>query len=113
MGKPVADTDSNSGYLTKARSAAELRSPARDDGTIARILWKLAMVQKNNHASISVGESNEVDELLARAYNARSQLTAAREGGEGEIFDLDNRAGMTEYEVEEESFDMLVPGHFR
>ena len=52
----------NKGYLKKALAIAELRSPSRDDGTIARILFKMAR------------------RLRTRADVARKILTRAGEG---------------------------------
>jgi hypothetical protein len=109
----MGNVDPALGFLNKARNIAELRSPARDDGTIARILWKIAMVLKNQPGGTSLADANEAGRLLARAYNARSTLTASGEGGEGELYELERRDAMTEMEREEESFDLLVPGYFR
>jgi len=109
----MGNVDPALGFLNKARNIAELRSPARDDGTIARILWKIAMVLKNQPGGTSLAEANEANQLLTRAYNARSALTASGEGGEGELYELERRDAMTEMEKEEESFDLLVPGYFR
>jgi hypothetical protein len=103
----------NRGFLAKARKIAELRSPARDDGHIARALWKTAMVLRNQPAGVSPQDMKKSEQLLARAYNAKSQLIASGEAGEGEICDCDARDRMTEMEKEEESFDLLIPGYFR
>lgn len=109
----MGNIDPALGYLAKARNIAELRSPARDDGTIARILWKTAVVLKNQPGGTTVKEAQEAEQLLARAYFARSTLAASGEGGEGELYELDRREAMSEMEREEESFDLLVPGYFR
>lgn len=109
----MGNTEPALGFLAKARNIAELRSPARDDGTIARILWKIAMVLKNQPSGMSVKDAQEADQLLARAYVAKAALTGTGEAGEGEIYDLDRREAMTEMDKEEESFDLLVPGYFR
>jgi tetratricopeptide (TPR) repeat protein len=109
----MGNTDPALGFLSKARHIAELRSPLRDDGTIARILWKISMVLRNQPSGMSVKEAKEADQILARAYLARSALTESGEAAEGEIYDLDRREAMSEMEREEESFDLLVPGYFR
>lgn len=109
----MGNTEPALGFLAKARNIAELRSPSWDDGTIARILWKTAMVLRNRPSGMLVKDAQEADQLLARAYAAKAALTATGWAGEGEIYDLDRREAMTEMEKEEESFDLLVPGYFR
>lgn len=71
------------------------------------------MILKNNPAGTGLKDAKEAEQLLARAYIARSALTASGEGGEGELYSQDQRDRMTEEELEEESFDLLVPGYFR
>jgi hypothetical protein len=102
----------NKGFLAKVRNIAELRSPARDDGPVARILWKTAMILRNQPAGVSLQDMKESEQLLGRAYNAKSQLLMSGEAGEGEIYDRDARDRMTEMEKEEDGFDLLVPGYF-
>jgi hypothetical protein len=109
----MGNIDPALGYLAKARNIAELRSPGRDDGTIARILWKTANVLKNQPGGTTIKQAQEAEQLLARAYSARSTLSASGEGGEGELYELERRDAMSEMEKEEESFDLLVPGYFR
>ena len=99
------------GFLNKARNIAELRSPARDDGTIARILWKIANILRNNPAGTTLAQGQEAEQLLARAYKARSALQASGEAGEPR--DQFNQEAMTEKEEEEVSFELLVPGLYR
>lgn len=71
------------------------------------------MVLRNQPAGVSLQDMKESEQLLARAYNAKSQLISSGEAGEGEIYNHDARDRMTEMEKEEESFDLLVPGYFR
>ncbi len=104
----------NSGFLNKARNIAELRSPARDDGTIARILWKIAMVLRNNPDGTSLAHAQEAEQLLARAYNARAALQASGEAGEPrDEYNQDLRYPMSEKDEEKISFELLVPGLYR
>jgi hypothetical protein len=102
------------GFLAKARGIAELRSPARDDGTIARILWKTAQVLRENPAGVSVRDAKEAGDLLHRAYLARAALVACNEAGESDAVGMsvtgNDQAGVID---EEELFDLLVPGYYR
>lgn len=95
------------GYLAKARSIAELRSPTRDDGTVARILWKTAQALKYH---VSGAGNEEARQLLERAYAARDALNASGEAVDVPFNDDEERP---EIENEEETFDQLVPGYFR
>jgi len=89
-------------HLDKARIIAELRSPNRDDGPIARILWKTAIVLESN----PLGQhAKEAQELRNRAAVAQQQLISAGEGGELPHNDEDN----TERNEEKDSYDVLVP----
>jgi hypothetical protein len=123
----IGNIDPALGFLAKARNIAELRSPARDDGTIARILWKTATVLKNQPSGTTLKDTREAELLLNRAYNARAQLVSSGEAGEGEAIakledmgnsedggdgdpDMEKKKTM---EREEASFDLLVPGYFR
>lgn len=87
-------------HLSRARSIAELRSPTRDDGTNARILWMLARVLATDESTAVAAE-----ELRVRAEVARRTLVAAGEsavvGGELEGDDV----GLL--------YDALVPIFFR
>lgn len=103
-------------YLRKARNIAELRSPTRDDGTIARILWKTAMVLLANPEGLGVPETKDAEDLLNRAFNARSALITSGEGTEIKEIDLLDSVDTddkTRKELDEESFDLLVPIFFR
>lgn len=75
----LIDTFYNRGYFSKARSIAELRSPSRDDGTVARILWKTAQVLLDDVS----GEGNEeAQQLLDRANLAKAKLVASGESAD-------------------------------
>jgi hypothetical protein len=94
------------GYLNKARQIAELRSPNHDDGVIARILWKTAVVLESD----VLGKfTSEADGLRQRAEVARKQLVANREGGLIPFIDEDD----AERDQEEDSYDALVPLFYR
>jgi len=72
------------------------------------------MVLRDNPAGTSLAAAKEAEQLLARAYNAARALQASGEGGEsGDRYDPEAREQMNERELEEESFDLLVPGFFR
>lgn len=94
------------GYLKKALEIAELRSPTRDDGVIARILWKMAVVLESD----TFGSfSSEAAGLRTRAEVARRQLLSSGEGGVIPFIGEDD----AERNQEEDSFDALVPLYFR
>lgn len=93
------------GYLEKALSIAELRSPSRDDGTIARILFKMAKVLEND-----VLAGPQAQQLRNRADVARRELTALGEGHTVEVLDDD---GNVDYDEEDDAYDALVPIFFR
>jgi len=83
-----------------------LRSPTRDDGVIARILWKTAVVLESD----VLGKfSSEADALRQRAEVARAQLMANGEGGKIPFIDEDD----AERDQEEDSYDALVPLFYR
>lgn len=92
--------------LQKALTIAELRSPNRDDGQIARILWKTALVLEND----TLGKyAEEADSYRIRAAVAQQQMLASGEGGEipyVDEYDADR-------DLEEHSYDALVPLFFR
>jgi hypothetical protein len=92
------------GWLKKALSIAELRSPNRDDGPIARILWTLAKVLDSEGR-----HQEEAEELRSRAAVAAQELIAA--GAVGVIPALDNI--YSDRDVEKDSYDALVPLFYR
>jgi hypothetical protein len=59
------------------------------------------------------GGATEANLLLNRAYNAKAALVASGEAGEAELYDAKDSLGRIDSEIEEESFDQLVPGYFR
>jgi hypothetical protein len=92
--------------LNKALTIAELRSPNRDDGHIARILWKTAMVLENN----TFGKfAEEAERLKTRALVAQQQMLASGEGGE--IPFIEGYEG--DLSKEEDSYAALIPLFFR
>ena len=94
------------GYLEKAKQIAQLRSPNRDDGVIARILWKTAVILEGD----VLGKfSSDAAALRQRAELARQELRASGEGGLIPFIDEDD----AERDQEEDSFDALVPLFFR
>ena len=93
-------------YLDKSRAIAELRSPTRDDGVIARILWKTSVVMESDTFGIY---AKEAADLKNRAEEARQLLRAGGEGGEIPFIDEDD----ADRNEEEDSYDALVPLFFR
>lgn len=98
------------GYLDKARSIAELRSPTIDDGTIARILWMTARAME--------GDPNVMVSAAAAEYRQRAEIARNRISGRGEQvgapserFDIET--GEELIQDERDSYDVLVPGYFR
>ena len=86
-----------------------MRSPTRDDGVIARILWKTAVVLESD----VLGKfSSEADALRQRAEVARKQLMASGEGGSIPFVDEDDAERDQEQE-EQASYDALVPLFYR
>jgi hypothetical protein len=86
---------------------AQLRSPNRDDGTMARILWKTSEVLNDDtFGTYKV----EADEMRIRAEVARRDLTNSGEGGL--VFAIDEEGNADAIEIED-SYDNLVPGYFR
>ena len=100
---PFQITNWHRGYLYKARQIAELRSPTRDDGVIARILWKTAVVLESD----MLGKfSSEANALRQRAEVARKQLMGSGEGGSIPFVDEDDAE-------EQAGYDALVPLFYR
>jgi len=86
---------------------AQLRSPHRDDGTMARILWKKSVVLESDTYGTF---QNVANEMRLRAELARKELTSNGEGGV--VISLDEDGDPDALETEE-SYDVLVPGYFR
>jgi len=86
---------------------AELRSPDRDDGTMARIMWKKSLVLESDTFGTY---QDEATELRIRAELALRKLTTNGEGGVVLSLDDDGNADQTEME---DAYDSLVPGYFR
>ncbi len=86
---------------------AQLRSPDKDDGTMARIMWKTSIVLESD----TFGSFQEdATDLRIRAELAMKTLTAKGEGGFVLSLDEEGNADQTEME---EVYDSLVPGYFR
>jgi hypothetical protein len=85
----------------------ELNSPMRDDGQVARILWKISQVLEANEQGIYAQEANE---LKNRAAIARAKLLASGEGGARGFLREDD--GEDE-EDDEDDYDILVPLFYR
>ena len=87
---------------------AQLRSPNRDDGTIARVLWKMSVVLEDDTFGTYQSVANE---MRIRAEVARRTLTGNGEGGLTFVaIDEDGNADANEVE---DSFDALVPEYLR
>jgi len=95
------------GLLDKAMAIAELRSPNRDDGTMARILWKTSVVLEDDPYGTYNDEAND---MRIRAEVARTTLMGNGEGALVVALDDDGNADSNEVE---DSYDALVPGYFR
>jgi hypothetical protein len=94
-------------YLDKAMTIAQLRSPDRDDGTMARIMWKTSQVLESDTLATFLDDANE---LRIRAELALKTLSAKGEGGIVFSFDDDGNPDPDEME---DAYDSLVPGYFR
>jgi hypothetical protein len=93
-------------FLEKARIIGQLRSPDRDDGPLARILWKLATVLESD----TLGRyAEEAAALRIRAEVTRTALLAEGEGGSIAYAEDDEN----ERNQEEDQYDSLVPLFFR
>jgi hypothetical protein len=86
---------------------AQLRSPDRDDGTMARIMWKTSVVLESDTFGTF---QDEATALRNRAELAIRELSAKGEGGG--VLVLDEEGGVDQNEMED-AFDSLVPGYFR
>jgi hypothetical protein len=92
--------------LAKALTIAELRSPNRDDGPIARIVFRQAKVLESD----TLGRfADEAARLRNRAFLAQQKLVALGEGGE--IPASENQ--MPDRDPEEENYNALVPLFYR
>ena len=96
-------------YLDKARAIAELRSPTRDDGTIARILWKTAVVLEEDTFGTYAEEAKA---LRTRTEVARQALMGSGESGFIPFLEDYEKMGILR-DPEEDSYDVLVPLFFR
>jgi hypothetical protein len=94
-------------FLDKGRAISELRSPNRDDGPIARILWKTAVVLDSDPYN---SYANEATELRQKAEVAKAELLA---GGEGGIIPFREEGDPSKRTEEEDSYDSLIPLFFR
>jgi hypothetical protein len=94
-------------YLDKAMAIAQFRNPDRDDGTIARIIWKKSQVLESEPFGASIDEANE---LRIRAELALKTLSGSRK--RAIVFSVDDD-GNPDPEEMEDAYDSLVPGYFR
>ena len=104
-----ADLVNSRVQLDKALLTAQLRSPNRDDGTIARILWKKSAVLRSEPTGLY---QKEASDLLIRAEMARGLLNTSGEGRTFTSIERDDDFVIVGDE-EENSYDALVPGFFR
>ncbi len=92
---------------------AQLRSPNRDDGMLARTLWKLSKVLE---ADTYGTYQQEADDMRRRAEVARAKLNNIGEGAllsSGDaVVSLDDEGNVDAME-EEDTYDALIPGYFR
>lgn len=93
--------------MDKALAIAQLRSSNRDDGTIARILWKTSKVMEDDTYGTY---AKQAEELRIRAEVA--QKTLIGNGECGMIIAIDDK-GNLDADEEEDSYDALVPLYFR
>lgn len=95
------------GYLDKAMAIAQLRSPNRDDGAMARIMWKTSVVLESDTFGAFADEATK---LRIRADLAMKSLSAKGEGGV--VLSLDENGNADQREMED-VYDSLVPVYFR
>jgi hypothetical protein len=86
---------------------AQLRSPNRDDGIMARILWKTSVLLESDTFG---AYSREANEMRIRAELARRTLMGRGEGGL--VMSMDEE-GTSNFDDIEDSYDALVPLYFR
>jgi hypothetical protein len=96
----------NRAFLDKAMAIAQLRSPNRDDGTMARIMWKTSKVMEDDTFGTYAKQS---EEFRIKAEVALKFLTGNGEGGV--IIAIDDQGNLDA--IEEDYYDALVPGYFR
>ncbi|PMD12013.1 hypothetical protein NA56DRAFT_57621 [Hyaloscypha hepaticicola] len=107
------NNDPAKAWLDKARTIAELNSPMRDDGPVARILWKTSQVLEAKASEPSLKQAEyvqEADELRKRAAIARAKLLRSGEGGARGFLREDDAV---DEEDEEDDYDILVPLFYR
>jgi len=92
-------------HLEKAKAIAELRSPTRDDGTIARILYVLHRVMGEDLLMAA-----EAEELRVRAEIARTTLVSTGESAMVDAYDMDGNLQLADEAL---LYDALVPIFFR
>jgi len=95
------------GFLDKALAIAQLRSPSRDDGTMARIMWKKSVVLGDD---VTGTYQKEADELRIRADLALRKLSQNGEGSS--VVTIDDEGNADQVETED-AYDALVPVFFR
>ena len=84
-----------------------MNSPHRDDGPVARILWKISQVLEADDLN---RYTQEADDLKNRAAIARAKLRTSGEGGaKGFLREDDADDG----DEEEDDYDVLVPLFYR
>ncbi|RDW59780.1 hypothetical protein BP6252_12867 [Coleophoma cylindrospora] len=93
--------------LDKSLAIASLRSPNRDDGTMARIMWKMSVILEDDTYGTY---AKEADSLRLRAELARQQLTAS--GESGLVFAIDEN-GNEDRDETEASYEALIPFFYR
>ncbi|KAH9220315.1 P-loop containing nucleoside triphosphate hydrolase protein [Leptodontidium sp. 2 PMI_412] len=105
----LGNDDAARSNLDKAEAISRLGSPARDDGPIARILWKRATILESDSSG---KHAEEATDLKAKAAEIKQRLMASGEGGmiphyedQGNSKDKENR--------EEDSYDALVSLFYR
>ncbi len=93
--------------MDKALAIAQLRSPTRVDGTMARILWMTSVVLESDSSGRYRREAND---MRMRAEDARKTLTTNGEGGFVPALYEEGNANAIDTE---DLYDSLVPGYFR
>ncbi|CZT03883.1 uncharacterized protein RAG0_10529 [Rhynchosporium agropyri] len=94
-------------YLDKAMAIAQLRSPDRDDGTMARMMWRMSVVLDSDTYGTF---QDEATALRNRAELAMREMSAQGEGGG--VLVLDEEGAVDQNEMED-AFNSLVPGYLR